>query len=51
MRTPIRIGLDGRMRRVDVAERRRLARDLITKNPGASLTEIKAAIARLEGQA
>ena len=40
MRTPIRIGLDGRMRRVDVAERRRLARDLITKNPGASLTEI-----------
>ena len=40
MRAPIRIGLDGRMRRVDIAERRRLARDLITKNPGASLTEI-----------
>jgi transposase-like protein len=28
------------MRRVDIAERRRLARDLIAKNPGASLTEI-----------
>lgn len=40
MRAPIRIGLDGRMRRVDVAERRRLARDLIAKDPGASLTEI-----------
>lgn len=35
-----RIGLDGRMRPVDSAERRRLARDLITKNPGASLIEI-----------
>jgi transposase-like protein len=40
VRAPIRIGLDGRMRRVDIAERRRLARDLIAKNPGASLTEI-----------
>jgi transposase-like protein len=28
------------MRRADIAERRRLARDLITRNPGASLTEI-----------
>jgi transposase-like protein len=40
VRVPIRIGLDGRIRRVDIAERRRLARDLITRNPGASLTEI-----------
>jgi hypothetical protein len=35
-----RIGLDGRLRPVDIGERRRLARDLIIKNPGASLIEI-----------
>jgi transposase-like protein len=35
-----RIGSDGRMRPVDIAERRRLAGYLITKNPGASLREI-----------
>jgi len=40
VRGPIRIGLDDRMRPADMAERRSLARDLITKNPGASLTEI-----------
>ena len=35
-----RIGSDGRMRPVDIAERRRLASYLITKNPAASLREI-----------
>jgi len=40
VRGPIQIGLDGRMHPADMAERRSLARDLITKNPGASLTEI-----------
>jgi transposase-like protein len=35
-----RVGSDGRMRPVDIAERRRLAGYLIAKNPGASLREI-----------
>jgi len=36
----MRIGRDGRMHPVDIAERRKLAIDFISKNPGASLREV-----------